>query len=91
MERKKVALYVLLVVTVLCVVFLPGYSRLNKIRESNDELRKRIALLEQRNEEMKKELLRMKEDPVYLEGKARNKLGIVKKGEVVYKKAADQF
>jgi len=88
MERKKVALYVLLVLTVLCVVFLPGYSRLNKLRESNEELRKRITLLEQHNEEMKKELLQLKEDPVYLEGKARNKLGIVRKGEIIYKKKA---
>ena len=86
MERKKIALYVLVLAAALCVVFLPGYSKLQKLREENEQHKKRIQLLEEHNEKLKGELAKMREDPDYVEKKARDKLGIVKKGEIIYKK-----
>jgi len=85
MENKKIIYRVIFIAIVLCVIFLPGYSRLQKLREENSEQSKRIELLEEHNEKMKTELERMREDPDYLEKKARDKLGIVKKGEVIYR------
>jgi len=86
MESKKIILRVIFIVIVLCVIFLPGYSRLQKLKEENSEQSKRIKLLEEHNEKMKTELAKMREDPDYLEKKARDKLGIVKKGEVIYRR-----
>jgi len=85
MAGKKIVFYVLGSLMFLCVVFLPGHSRLQKLREENELHLKRIELLEERNEQLKEELVQMKEDPVYVERKAREKLGIVKKGEIIYR------
>ena len=86
MERKKVILSILGITGILCVVFLPGYSELQKLREKSEQYQKRIKLLEEHNDDLKDELTRMKEDPEQIEKKARNKLGIVKKGEIIYRK-----
>jgi cell division protein FtsB len=73
------------VLTALCIIFLPGYSELHKLREDNDQLKRRISLLEEHNEKLKEDMQKMKQDPDYIEKKARKKLGIVKKGEIIYK------
>ncbi len=85
MEKKKVILYLALLIAVFCIVFLPGYSELQRLREENEQHQRRIRLLEEHNDKLKEELAKLKEDPDYLEKKAREKLGIVKKGEVIYK------
>jgi len=86
MEKKRIIFYVLGVGIILSVVFLPGYSKLEKLREENRNYLKRIELLENQNEKLKEEMTSMKDDPVYIEKKAREKLGIIKKGEIIYKR-----
>lgn len=86
MEGKKIALYLLAFLAAFCIIFLPGYSELHKLKGENEQLQKRIRLLEAHNDKLKEELVMMKEDPEYIERKAREKLGIVKKGEVIYRK-----
>ena len=86
MERKKVTVYAAILFAVLVVVFLPGYSEVQKLREDNDQLQRRIKLLEKHNGVLKDELSKMEKDGGYVEKKAREKLGIIEKGEVVYKK-----
>lgn len=86
MERKKVTVYAVVLFAVLVAVFLPGYSEVQKLREDNDQLQRRIKLLEKHNGVLKDELSKMEKDSGYVEKKAREKLGIIEKGEVVYKK-----
>ncbi|MFH1395474.1 MAG: septum formation initiator family protein [Candidatus Omnitrophota bacterium] len=86
MERKKIIFYILGILTILCVIFLPGYSKMQRLREENREKVQRIKLLKENNRKLNSELTKMKEDPEYVERKAREKLGIVKKGEVIYRK-----
>lgn len=86
MERKKVILYIFILAVVLSIIFLPGFSELHKLQGKNVQLQKRIRLLEEHNDKLKEELTLMKEDPDYLEKKARERLGIVKKGEIIYRK-----
>ncbi|MBU0683305.1 MAG: septum formation initiator family protein [Candidatus Omnitrophota bacterium] len=86
MERKKIIFYIFGTLTVLCIIFLPGYSKLQRLREENLEKIQRIKLLKENNRKVSAELTKMKEDPEYVERKAREKLGIVKKGEVIYRK-----
>jgi len=85
MERKKVTLYAAFFVGIFIVIFLPGFSELQKLREENRDSQKRMEILVHHNEVLKEEIQRMKQDPDYMEKKAREKLGIVKKGEIVYK------
>jgi len=84
MERKKIAFYFFLCAVILIAVFLPGFSELQKIRDENEQFKKRIKLLEEHNDKLKHELVKLREDPVYIEKKAREKLGVVKKGEIIY-------
>lgn len=88
MERKKVTIYAAVLFTVLVIVFLPGYSEMQKLRDENDQLQRRIKLLEKHNDVLKGEMVKMQEDHGYVEKKAREKLGIIEKGEVVYKKSS---
>ena len=87
MERKKIIFWVIAIVVILVVVFLPRFSELQRLREENVNIKKSIILLEQDNEAVTEEVRRMEEDPNYVEQKAREKLGIIKKGEYIYKKS----
>ena len=87
MERKKIIFWVIAIVVILIVVFLPRFSELQRLREENVNIKKSIILLEQDNEALTEEVRRMEEDPNYVEQKAREKLGIIKKGEYIYKKS----
>ncbi len=86
MERKKIIILAVVLLVALSVIFFPGFSDLQKIKEENEELLKRIGLLEENNDRLKEELVKMEKDPEYIERKAREKLGIVKKGEIIYRK-----
>ena len=85
MEKKRIIAYCAFFTALACIIFLPEYSALNRLREENDHYKKRIELLENRNDGLKEELVKLREDPNYVERKAREKLGIVKKGEVIYR------
>ena len=86
MEARKIAFYLAGLAIMLAIVFLPGYSSLHKLREENEQLQRRIKLLESHNDQLEAELGRMKQDPDYVEKVAREKLGIVKEGEIIYRK-----
>ncbi|MFH1798373.1 MAG: septum formation initiator family protein [Candidatus Omnitrophota bacterium] len=87
MGKKRITIYAVLLIIALVVVFLPGYSELQKVKERNVEQQKQILLLEKSNKELEEEVGKVERDPLYLEKKAREKLGIVKKGEIIYRKA----
>ncbi|MDD4909735.1 MAG: septum formation initiator family protein [Candidatus Omnitrophica bacterium] len=69
----------------LLIFFLPGYAKLQDLRQKNKELAEKIIELKNENKKLALERKRIEEDPVYLEKLAREKLGIVRKGEIVYK------
>ncbi|MCK4851708.1 MAG: septum formation initiator family protein [Candidatus Omnitrophica bacterium] len=85
MEGKKIAVCAGVIVAVGAAIFLPGYSRLQKLREDREDMRTRSSLLSRHNDTLKEEIRKMEQDPGYVEKKAREKLGIVKKGEFIYK------
>ena len=86
MERKKITAYAVFFLVILGIVFLPGYSELQKLRDENDQLQRRMKLLEQYNAALEDELEKLKQDRGYVEKKAREKLGVIEKGEVIYKR-----
>ncbi|OGW75092.1 MAG: hypothetical protein A2Z72_05595 [Omnitrophica bacterium RBG_13_46_9] len=82
---KKKLIYILTGLLVIVTVFLPGFSKLQELKEKNRNLEKRIEILKKSNEELKKEKERLERDPSYVEKIAREKLGMVRKDEIILK------
>jgi cell division protein FtsB len=69
----------------LLIIFLPGYSKIQELRDRNRDLETKIKRLTIENSLLQQELKRIDSDPVYQEKIAREKLGIVRKGEIPIK------
>ena len=73
------------VLLLLLFIFLPGYSKLQELKDKNKELEVRISEVEIENALLEEEISRMQKDPIYQEDIIRDKFGVVRKGEVIYK------
>lgn len=67
------------------MVYLPGYSHYQEINRREELLEKNIEEYRKSNEQMEKELALLRSDVTYLEKVIRDKMGLVKPGEVLYK------
>lgn len=79
------AFWILGVAVFLLVVFLPGYTKLQELKDRNRELEARIKKYRIENSLLEEELRLTKDDPLYQEKIVREKLGVVRKGEVPIK------
>lgn len=70
---------------VILLVFLPTFSRMQDLDQKNLDYQVKISSLEQENIQLKEERKLLEEDPAYLEKVAREKMGLIRAGEVVYK------
>ncbi len=86
----KKALWLFGLATFLMVVFLPGYTKLQDLRTKNKELSLNINKLKKENVLLQNEIVRLQDDPLYQEKVAREKMGIVRKGEVPVKIIQEQ-
>lgn len=69
----------------LLIIFLPGYTKLQELRDKNHDLETKIKYLNVENALLQQELKRIEIDPIYQEKIARDKMGIVRKGEIPIK------
>jgi cell division protein FtsB len=69
----------------LLVIFLPGYTKLQELRDRNHDLETKVKKLNVENALLQQELNRIATDPDYQEKIAREKMGVVRKGEVPIK------
>lgn len=83
MLKNAIALFV--VAVVLVILFLPSYSKMQDLKQRNREMGNRITELEAKNKQLEIERDRLKNDPEYLEKVAREKMGLIREGEKVYK------
>lgn len=74
---------------VLLVVFLPGFTKFQDLKQKNESLGAKIRELKAKNLALEQEQQRLQTDSTYLEAEARQKLGVVRKGEVVYRIAPE--
>jgi len=81
----KNAFRLFIVSVVILVAFLPSYTRLQDMEARNQEYQRRIAALEEERAQLLEEKRMLIEDPVYLEKVAREKMGLIREGEVVYR------
>jgi len=66
----------------LLVLFLPGYAKLQELRAKNRALEERFRQMAVDNSLLQEELKRIENDPIYQEKIARDKMGVVRKGEI---------
>ena len=55
------------------------------LKQKNLDYQKQMELLKKQNAKLIEEMHLLEEDPYYLEKVARDKMGLIKEGEVVYK------
>ena len=72
------------------VLFLPGYMKLQESRFKNRQLEEKFRKMAVENYLLQEELKRVENDPVYQEKMARDKMGVVRKGEIPIKIFSDK-
>jgi len=82
---KKRLIYILVAVFAFGAIFLPGFSKLQELKEENRNLGKRVEILKKANKELREEKEKLENDPTYIEKIAREKLGMARKGEIILK------
>jgi len=73
------------IAALILVLFIPGFAKLQGLREKNVDLEDKIRRLYVENALLQQELRRIENDPVYQERIAREKMGVVRKGEIPIK------
>ena len=81
----KNALGLFIFAVIVLIVFLPSYTKWQDLRQKNLDYANQIQQLTEDSVRLREEKRKLEEDPVYLEKVAREKMGLVKDGEVVYK------
>jgi cell division protein FtsB len=69
----------------LLVIFLPGYTKVQELRDRNRQLEADIGKIRRENRALAEQIQRIENDPFYQEKIVREKMGVVRKGEVPYK------
>ena len=73
------------IVILLLIFFLPGYTKVQELIDTNRDLEAKIRKLYKENVLLQEELKLIEEDPVYQEQMAREQLGLVRPGEIPIK------
>ena len=69
----------------IAVLFFPTYSKVQKLRAKDRALSKQVDQLKIENERLTQENRMLKEDPVYIEEVAREKLKVARENEIVFR------
>ena len=84
MAKKNVIIF-FAVAFVLILIFFPAFSKYQKLLSERRQLEKKVTALEEDNKRLEEEKYKLQNDLEYVEKKAREKLGVVRKGEIPYK------
>ncbi|PIQ88644.1 MAG: hypothetical protein COV72_07255 [Candidatus Omnitrophica bacterium CG11_big_fil_rev_8_21_14_0_20_42_13] len=69
----------------LLFIFFPAFSKIQEIKQETRELNERIENIKKENSLLEEEAKKLTSDDFYIEKVAREKMGITKKGETIYK------
>lgn len=83
MEKKIIIFFVILFV--LALIYLRPYSKYRELSIKNKVLTEEIEYLKNVNRGLEEEKQALEDDPAFVEKRAREKMGIVKEGEVIYR------
>jgi cell division protein FtsB len=79
------ALWLFALALLVLVIFLPAFSKMQDLQRKDREYQRQIAEMEAEYTRLLEEKKLLEEDPVYLEKVAREKMGLIREGEVIYK------
>ncbi|MFA5096594.1 MAG: septum formation initiator family protein [Candidatus Omnitrophota bacterium] len=85
LSTLKRAIWLFVFAAVFLVLFLPGFGKLQELRSKNRDLVDKIRRLNIENALLEEEIKKIANDPVYKERVAREKMGVVRKGEIPIK------
>ena len=80
----KNALTLFIVTVAIVLVYLPSYTKMQELKQKNEEFARRILELEAKNKKLQEEGGFLMTDPAYLEKIGREKMGLIRQGETVY-------
>ena len=84
--RKRIGSFKFyLIIGIIVAVFLPPFARYQELRYKNKKLEERLESLKCENERLTEEKRLLETDINYVEKTAREKIGVVRKGEIVMK------
>jgi cell division protein FtsB len=81
---------VILMAVVFGVLLLPGYAKFQELRHADKQLEANIEQAKLDRQNLEEERVRLEKDDFYAEKLAREKMGIVKKGEIIYKMVPEE-
>jgi cell division protein FtsB len=87
---KKDIIAPIVVGIIIILLFLPGFARYQKVSAECRKLKLQIEALERINAKLEKEKYKLEHDMEYVEKRARDKLGVVRKDEIPYKKIKEE-
>jgi len=85
LSKLKKAFWLFGITIFLLAIFLPGYTKLQELKDRNRDLEAKIKRLTIENSLLQQEIKRIDSDPLYQERIALDKMGIVRKGEIPVK------
>ena len=85
LTRLRKSFWLFSFAVLLLILFLPGYTKLQESRGKNRRLEDRFRKMAIENSLLQEELKRIENDPFYQEKIARDKMGVVRKGEIPIK------
>ena len=85
LTRLRKSFWLFSFAVLLLIIFLPGYTKLQESRVKNRQLEEKFRKITIENYLLQEELKRVQNDPFYQEKIARDKMGVVRKGEIPIK------
>ncbi len=82
LRTLKKAFWLFGVAVFLLILFLPGYTKVQELKDRSLDLETKIKRLKMENALLEEEIRRLESDPVYQEKMVREKMGVVRKGEI---------
>lgn len=74
-----------IIIFILFLVFLPGFAKLQELKQKLSDAEEKILKTQRENTILEDKIAQLKSNQEYLEMVAREKMGVVKKGETVLK------
>jgi len=72
------------------VLFLPPFAKYQALRYKSNKIDRQIVQLKAENKRLEEERFKLQTDIAYIEKRAREKVGMVRKGEVVIKEVSSK-
>jgi cell division protein FtsB len=84
-KKFKKPLWFFAIFIVFLIIFLPGYTKLQELRDRSRYIDEKMVQMDDENIAIQRKLELIQNNPVYQERVVREKMGVVRKGEVLYR------